>query len=243
MHAFECRSMTKFSAFLIYLFLIVVLPAQIGWAKDHPKGGGQPVVLVQGAWRSEPGSWGQYRIHDRKQNTDATMHFAVHQRKTMDGRPAVWLEMAIKMTGQPEVITRVLAEEQADGPGKVLKVIAQPEGRSPFVVPDSMMEDKDGAEESFQYVGYATKVRQINCRLRGRRLTGWEVEGKDVQGRPVYATISQDAPPLGLLSASTAEAEINLLDFGQGTITRIKGEPMNFYLWLTEQMVNGLSDN
>lgn len=170
------------------------------------------------------------------------MQFAVHQRTRVDGKPALWMEIAVKIDGQPEAITRILAEDLPAGPGRILKVIVQPEGYSPFIVPDSMLE-QDGPEKDFQRVGSADKVRQVHFRLQGRGLTGWEVQGKDDQGRPVYATVSQDAPPLGLLSASTAEAEISLLDFGQEATSRIKGEPMNFYLWLTEQMVNGLSDN
>lgn len=225
----------------LVLCLMVVWP-EAGRAEKPPTGGGQPVLMVDGAWRPNPGSWGSYRIHNRKDNTEATMQFAVLQRTRVDGKPALWMEIAVKMDGQPEAITRILAEDLPAGPGRILKVIVQPKGYPPFIVPESMLE-QDGPEKDFQRVGSADKVRQIHFRLQGRGLTGWEVQGKDDQGRPVYATVSQDVPPLGLLSASTAEAEINLLDFGQGATTRIKGDPMNFYLWLTEQMVNGLSQD
>ena len=170
------------------------------------------------------------------------MWFAVHQRAHRDGKPVIWMEVAVKIDGQPEAVSRIMAEDLPAGPGRVFKVIVQPDGYPPFIVPKSMLE-QDGPEKDFQRVAATVKIRPVHLRLHGRSLAGWEVQGKDDQGRPVYATVSHDAPPLGLLSASTAEAEISLLNFGQGATSRIKGEPMNFYLWLTEQMANGLSGN
>jgi len=225
---------------ILFAFIFLAIPAMA--QQEAPKAGGQPVLLIDGAWNPQPGAWGLYHITDKKTGKVSSMQFTTLERGEYDGKQGRWLEITVRDPKAGEVVTRVLMEENSNGPTKVLEAIVQPEGHDPFTIPDSMLEDAEqGVENDFKPIKVDEKVKKITYKYKGKKYPAWKVRGKDQNNQPVLATVSEHAPPLGLLYAETADVKMKLKKYGGGATTRIKGEPINFYLWITNQIADALS--
>lgn len=234
--------MKKFAhALLCALLICTLLGAISAAAKTPPTSAGQPIIMVDGSWNPKVGAWSLYRITDLRTKGVSTMYFSTLDKTMVEGKPARWLEVDVTTQDKNQVVTRILAEESAKGIGKVLEVIVQPKGYGPFTVPQGMLESEQGPKNDMQRVTAVKKVKKRHFTFKGERFEAWEVEGKDDQGRPVSALVSAYVAPLGLVQSRTADSEIKLVKFGGGVKTRIKGDPVNFYFWITQQVLQGLT--
>jgi hypothetical protein len=183
-----------------------------------------------------------YKIHDLKKNKRSTMFISTLERVQRDGISAIWMEIAITPEGEGQVVTRVLLEETPKGPGKPLEVIVQPHGMDPFTVPESFMEQaEENTQEPKTIKPHEASAKPITLKTSKRKLKAYKVEALDEKGNPVKAVVCDQIPPLGLVRAQTKNMTMRLKSFGKKAKTKIKGEPLNFYLWLTKQIGKGLA--
>lgn len=195
-------------------------------------------MVVDGAFRLQPGAWAVYQVRDLVKQETSRLYIATLAKTDHRGQPAMVLELEVQpQTGDP-VVTRILAQDTPQGPGKVYEVVVQPQGYDPFTVPDSLLADQGGEAGEVKRFR-PTASRSLNVRVKGRALAAYQV-GQGAQGRPFSAVISQAVPPLGLVSLDTPETQMRLENWGQGARTRIRGEPMNFYLWILTQIGNAM---
>ncbi|RJX35993.1 MAG: hypothetical protein C4525_02070 [Desulfarculus sp.] len=222
----------------------VFWPAGAGPAQaQEPKVQGQrPVMVVDGAFLLQPGAWARYQVRDLVKKESSLLYIATLERTSHQGRPAMIMELEVQpQTGDP-VVTRILAQDTPQGPGKVYEVVVQPRGYDPFTVPDSFLADQGGEAGEVQRFR-PTGSQSLSVTLKGRKLAAHKVSGSDAKGRPFNAVVSQAVPPLGLISVDTPETQMRLEDWGQGARSRIRGEPMNFYLWLILQIGNAMGQD
>ena len=201
------------------------------------------MIMVDGAWNPKEGAWSLYRITNLHDKSVSTMHFATLRKTSYEGRAARWVEVDVTSHNQDRAVTRILAEETAAGLGKILEVIVQPKGYDPFTVPQSMLDSAEGPENDLHRIKAVKKGRDRYFKFKGKRFGAYEVKGKDEKGRTVSATVSQFVAPLGLVKAITPDTEMRLIRFGDGAKSRIKGEPVNFYIWITQQILHGISES
>jgi hypothetical protein len=212
----------------------------------------RPILCVEGNFQFVPGTWAVYDIHQLADNTKARMYFALDQRVKRGATPAMWIEVEVTPAGEPGVVTRFLAEETADGVGRLLDVIVQVEGYEPFRIPKSYLnENKDesptlrrlslrpGGAPSPATTAVAPPPR-TPLMINGRTLQVYDVEGRDDQGRPIRAVVTEEVPPLALVSATTPEATLQLVDWGTGVRSRITGKPSSLWWWISKQVGKAL---
>lgn len=226
--------------FRCLLALAVVLGClSSAWAQqDDPSQiqGQRPLPVMQGWFKARPGAWASYLVRDRKKDEYYHLYFSTLERDSARERPAIWMEVVVKPTGQEPVVTRFLAEETADGPGKLLEVIVQPTGYEPFSVPESFFEDQTKGVGQVQAMSPQGQAQRVKLSYLGRALEVVRVQAKDAKGGAIGAMVSEQVPPLCLVGAVTPEVEMYLDDWGDGAQSLIQGEPVNFYLWLALQM-------
>ena len=234
----------KISGLLTFLLCLAAFCTSPVWSADSnmPESGQSSMVVVDGYFKFHPGAWALYKIHDLKKNKRSTMFISTLEREERDGIPAIWMEIAITPEGEGRVVTRVLMEETPKGPGKPLEVIVQPNGMDPFTVPDSFLEEGEkNAQQPRTIKPQDGSAKTITLKTSKRKLKAIKVEAEDEKGNPVKAIVCEYIPPLGLVRAETKDMTMKLKSFGKKAKTKIKGEPMNFYLWLTMQIGKGLS--
>ena len=214
----------------------------------------RPIPYVQGSMPLKPGTWATYDIHDRKQNTDSRMWFALDQRVKRDNGSALWIEVEVTQAGQPPVVTRFLAQETADGFGDLLEAIVQVKGYEPFRIPQKYLNAGRNDSPSFTKVSPAgggtsqpatmpAPPPRKTVQLNGRTLHVYEASGQDQQGQPVHATVTEEVPPLALVTADTADVTMRLVDWGAGVQSKITGTPISMTWWITKQVVKGLAED
>ena len=237
---------------LVCLFMLIMgLWAAPAWAAGSEDVQGQvPLVVVKGHYNFVPGAWAEYWVEDKKLDKEYRLRFCTLEKVEYEGQKAAWLEVKVspvgksKSKGDPKVVTKILAVDTPDGPGKVLDVIVQVQGYDPFTVPENFLADQGGDAADFQTFDPEAKAREITVRFKKKKIKMKviEVEGKDKTGRQVKAWVSEKVPPLGLIKAQTAEIEMTIQNWGLHGRSQITGEPMNFYVWIAAQVGKALSE-
>lgn len=226
--------------FLSFFVLIaVVLPAS---AEQQIKGQ-RPMLVIDDTFQFIPGTWAKYAIRDKKRQQDYEMIMAVLDRERRGGMDCSWMEVTIRAEDTPEVVTRFLVPMTSRGPGKPLAAIVQMEGYDPFTVPDSFMEGDDaevGQRQTFHLVK-KLETRTIQTR-KGKTVKLWQADAVNDRGEHITAWVSDELPPLGLYEADTPEAAMHIKSWGTDARSGIRGEPMNFYLWLTSVVSKAISE-
>lgn len=208
-----------------------------------PTQGQKPVPMVGERFSFTPGSWGQYRIRAKATNEEYQVAFAVLEEVRQRKGRAFWLEVETEVSGQPAVVTRLLMPETDQGPGDALDAIVQIAGYRPFQVPRGYLkpDPKGGQEQVGELVSYlqAESSEPKPTPWKGRTLNASTVKATDSQGRPVAILVSEEAPPLCILSLDAPDATMELLDWGTGAKTRITGKPVGLWRWVFGLIVQG----
>jgi hypothetical protein len=150
------------------------------------------------------------------------------------------MEVEVTPPDAPSVVTRLLVEETADGPGQLLEVIVQVRGYPPFTVPRKLFEGKERDIGEFQGSYVARRVGERSITLDGKTIPVWDVEATDKRGRQISASVSEQTPPLGIVTAKSEKTDLVLEKWGANAKSRIDGTPMNFYMWLIMRIGQGL---
>jgi NADPH-dependent 7-cyano-7-deazaguanine reductase QueF-like protein len=79
-------------------------------------------------------------------------------------------------------------------------------------------------------------------RYSNRALEVLRVETSDQKGKPLTALISKQIPPLGIVLIESQDIEMYLDSWGADARSKIKGTPMNFYLWLMYYAFGGSAE-
>lgn len=225
----------KRKVILIVIFSLLLWPGNLP-AENPPA---QPPIIVLGdVFRLVPGAWATYNLRNLKDDSRTQIYIAIEKRVKRKAGPAVWMEIEVKSEGQPGVVTRFLSEETKHGPGKPLEVIIQVEGLVPFKVPKKYYRGKFGEVGNFHPVSIVTQADKETLTYKGREVTAWKVEAADAKGQTIRAMVSDEIPPLGLISVETSETEMLLDDWGLNMKSKIHGQPMSLWLWVLFQMGN-----
>ncbi|MCB2188899.1 MAG: hypothetical protein KQJ78_20965 [Deltaproteobacteria bacterium] len=225
----------------------LVLLAGGGWAPgpalaagDTPVQGQKPVPLVGDAFHYQPGAWAVYQVKDKKKQENYRMRLTTLERATCRDQPGFWMEIAVTTAKGETVVTRLLAQDTPRGPGTLCEVVVQPAGYDPFVVPESFYQGEDPQVGDFKPISLDGAPNRGRRTVAGREIAVIEVGGRDAAGHPVETVVSEEVPPLGLVLAKTADTDMVLTDWGLNGQSGIKGEPLNFYLWLMLQIGQAL---
>jgi len=202
----------------------------------------RPMLMIKDTFKFDPGSWAEYSIIDKLKNETSRMYIATLERETVDGVPCTWLEIEAEMKDTPVVVTRVLAEETKDGPGKILKAIVQVKGYSPFTVPKKYLEGEDQQVGQFDAAQIVKRLEQKTIVHKGKSIRALAVEAEDSKGEKTAATISLDLLPIAIYQAETSDMKMSANDWGSGAKSKIQGKPVSFTLWIVEQFVKGLTE-
>ena len=206
-----------------------------------PTANQRQLIIVQGQFQWIEGSWARYDVTDKIKNERYRLTFAVLERKLVKRSPYRWLELEAVLEREPRVVTRFLAEETSDGPGKLEEVIVQMEGLKAFRVPRKYLNPEKGKTANPVVPAAVLKrlaERQID--IAGRRVRVIDVEASDSKGHPLTALVSLEVPPIGVVSAENDDVSMTLTDFGNQASTRITGPVLNFYLWIMERIADAL---
>jgi hypothetical protein len=166
------------------------------------------------------------------------MYIATLDREKKRRPPASWMEIGVESQANPAVVTRFLAEETKQGPGKLLKVIVQVSGYSPFNVPKKYFEGSDAQVSPTVSAQVVKSLEKRSVSAGKRRVEAWEVEAEDSRGSRTRAIVSDEVFPIGLVEAENGDIRMELLEWGKDASTRITGRPRAFALWILEQIAN-----
>ena len=205
--------------------------------------GQKPMLVIDDAFQFNPGAWADYQMYDKAKQESYRMKFATLTRESRQGRPHIWMEIDIAMPDQPRVVTRILAEETKAGPGDPQEVIVQMDGHKPFTVPQSFLKDDDQEVGQIQGYGNVKKLENRHLTVNGRSFSVWHIQAEADDGTEMTAEVSEELPPLGIFKAETPEMTMTLLDWGMGAQTAIQGTPMNFWMWIIDQIGSALSNS
>jgi len=223
----------------LLLPLLMLVTVHAGGAEKIP--GQKPLLLIGDKFQFIPGSWAAYRIEDKVKSESYRMYIAVLDKDKKQKPPASWMEIVVESRGNPAVVTRLLAQETPQGPGKMLKVIVQVAGYSPFNVPKKYFQGK-GAEVAPTVPAQIVKRLEKRTFMAGKRqVEGWEVEAEDAKGSRTRGVVSEEVLPIGVLEAETDDVKMSLEDWGMDARTRIQGTPRAFSLWILEQIAKEIS--
>lgn len=233
------------------LILTTCMFAPAVWSAGSEDVKGQvPLMVVKGHYNFVPGAWAEYNVTDLKNDKKYRMRFCTLEKTVYEGQKAAWIEVKVSPTGKskakgdPKVVTKILAVDTPNGPGKVLEVIVQVQGYDPFTVPESFFADQGGDAADIQAIDPGAEAREITVRFKKKqiKMKAIEAKGKDEQGRPVLAWVSEKIPPLGIIKAETADVKMTIQNWGLHARSQITGEPMNFYVWIAAQVGKALSE-
>lgn len=228
---------------LAVLVLLVAAAWPIAPAGAAEIEGQRPVMIVGDSFQFTPGAWASYYIQDRAKKEYYRMTIATLERLARDGKPCSWMEVSITPEKDPPVTTRFLVEETKSGPGDILEVIVQMQGYAPFTVPESFFkgEGTDREVGEFQGAAVARRIARRVVPIGGRSVNAWDVEAVDARGNPLYALVSEEVAPVGVVMAESPQTGMYLSDWGVGAKSKIEGTPVNFYMWLMMQMGDALT--
>jgi hypothetical protein len=222
----------------LILPLILLIPFQGNQAQKLP--GQRPLLIVGDQFQFTPGSWASYRIEDKKKNEPYRMRISILERDKKKRPAASWMEIAVESRGNPTVVTRLLAEETPQGPGKIHQVIVQAEGYSPFNVPKKYFQGKNAEVNAPIPVQVLQKLERRTVTIGKRAVQAWDVEARDQSGERTRAIVSEEVLPIGIVEAENSDIKMSLADWGLDARTQIKGRPRAFSIWILEQLMNGL---
>jgi len=210
-------------------------------AASDPTANQRQMIIVEGQFQWVEGSWARYDVTDKVKNEHYKLTFAVLERKDVKRKPYRWMELEAILEKEPKVVTRFLAEETADGPGKLEEVIVQMEGLKAFRIPKKYLDPEKGKNANPVVPAAVLKrLAERKVAVAGKQVNVIEVEAEDGKGRPLTATVSLEVAPIGVVEAETGEVLMKLADFGGGAATRVSGPVLNFYLWIMERVAGAL---
>lgn len=220
---------------ILAALVLLVLPSPAG-AQQIP--GQRPWVVVAERFRFTPGAWATYEVTDKAAREAYRLYIATLEREKKQRRPASWMEIGVESADNPAVVTRLLAEETVEGPGKLLKVIVQAAGYAPFKVPKKYFEGEHAQVSPARTAQIAGTIDRRAVRVGSREIDAWEVEARDASGATLRAVVSETVLPLGVVEAESDDMRMVLLDWGTDARTKISGAPRPFTLWILEQIAN-----
>jgi hypothetical protein len=219
--------------FWIMPFLLLLFPPGSA-AQKMP--GQKPLIVIGDQFQFTPGSWATYQIHDKRKNESYRMYISILEPDKKKRPAASWMEIGIESKGNPAVMTRLLAEQTPQGPGKMLKVIVQVEGYSPFNVPKKYFQGKEAEVTPTVRPQVIKKLEKRTFSAANRQVEGWEIEAEVPQGARTRGIVSEEVLPIGVLEVENDDIKMSLEDWGMGAGTRIKGTPRSFTIWILEQI-------
>jgi hypothetical protein len=216
--------------------LLYLAPAFLSAAEPVP---GQKTLLIVGdSFQFVSGSWADYRVTDKAKQETYRIKISILDRTVQKQKPLAWMEIEVEPPKDPLVVTKMLVEETKEGPGEMQDVIVQVRGYSAFRVPKKYYQGKE-QDRQVKPVQPARAVKRLEKRSlvrNGRTLQVIDMEAEDAQGRPLKAIVSEELPPIGVCEAENDEVRMELLDWGDGARTAVTGRPMNFFLWIMQQI-------
>jgi hypothetical protein len=218
----------------LLLLMCAFCAGTAGGAEKIP--GQKPLIIIGDKFQFITGSWATYQILDKAKNETYRMHIAVLERDKKQRPLSSWMEIGVESKGNPAVVTRFLAEETAQGPGKMFKVIVQVAGYSPFNVPKKYFQGKNAEVAPTVPAQILKRLEKRAFKAGSRQVEGWEVEAEDAKGARTRGVVSEEVAPIGVLEAESNDVKMTLEDFGMDARTRITGTPLPFSLWILEQI-------
>jgi hypothetical protein len=224
---------------LALMLLTLALLSPLAAAEDKIPGQRQ-MPLFKDSFLLVSGSWTEYDYLDKTKNETGRIIFTVLDRIHVKNIPCFWMEIEVEMKGSPAVVTRILAEETKDGPGRIEKAIVQVKGMSPFIVPKKYLKKDTQQVGEFKFVHIVKRLEQRVIQHEGKKIQALRVEAEDAVGAKTTATISLELPPIALYEAESPEFRMTATDWGLDAKSRIKGKPVSFTIWIFTQLINGL---
>lgn len=219
--------------------LALVLPASPAQQENVP--GQKSFPAIRDSFQFTPGAWAEYNIFDKAKNENYRMWIATLAKETIQGKPYSWLEIEVEMKDSPVVVTSILAEETADGPGRIEKAVVQVKGMSAFNVPKKYLQGQDQEVSQF-------KPAHVVKKLSGKKITRGDktidvlaVEAENEKGEKMTAMVSVQLPPIAICDAETADLKMTAINWGAGAKTKIEGPALPFFLWVIEQAFSAVS--
>ncbi|MBF0292347.1 MAG: sel1 repeat family protein [Nitrospinae bacterium] len=234
------QTKTASAAIAILVAIFVCAPAVSAEPKKAPEP--NKMVVIDGAFFFAQGSWGLYNYESKKDRIPGKMLFSVLNPEQRNGKRHWWMEVGVESKdkdGAPiNTVTRILAEETKDGPGDIADIIVQMKGYEPFTIPSWAMQKQEKGKRADRHVitPDRSKMTERQMTIAGKTITVLDTQAVDDKGRPIKATICLDVKPLGLVSADTDEISMSLVKWGDGAVSQIQGEPMNFVAWTALQV-------
>ena len=231
------RSITRLIILLIVFPLLCLPPGEVSGA---PIEGQKPMMVIGDVFHFTSGSWAIYRINDRVKKEQYRMYISVLEKTVRNEKPCSWMEVEVTPEGASPIASRLLVEETKEGPGELFDVVVQVKGYSPFTVPKQLYEGKEREIGQFQNSYVAKRTGRKSVTVNGRTVPVWEVDATDRKGRKIKALVSEEVPPMGIVSAETEKTDVYLESYGTDAKSRISGAPISFYLWLAMQLGRSL---
>lgn len=219
---------------LLLILLFLCLPA--GEARSATIQGQKPMMVIGDVFHFTPGSWAVYHILDRVKNERYRMYISVLEKTVRNEKPCSYMEVEVTPEDSTPIASRFLVEETKEGPGELFDVVVQVKGYAPFTVPRQLYEGKEREIGQFQNSYVAKRTSRKTVTLNGRTLPVWEVDATDKKGRKIKALVSEEVPPMGIVTAETEKTDIYLDSWGTDAKSKISGTPISFYLWLAMQL-------
>jgi len=226
----------------VAIFAMVVCCAVFSFAAQDQMPRQRPMPVIKDTFSFVPGSWADYNLFDKKEKETIRMYIATLEKEIVKGVPYSWLEIEVETKDTPVVVTKVLAEETKDGPGKIMKAIVHVAGYSPFNVPKKYLEGPDQQVGQFDTAQILKRLEQKTIVHKGRSISAMTVEAEDSKGGKTEATISVQILPIAIYQAETDDMRMTLTDFGSGAKSKITEAPISFTMWIFETIMKGLSE-
>ncbi len=216
-----------------------------GVAQDMPVKAQPPVPIVGSAFQFVPGTWATYKLKPADGSPGTELYFAVFEKRKRFRRVSYWMEFEVVSKDTPPVVTRMLVPDTGEGPGAAAKAYVQIEGYRPFEVPRSFLKPDPHAHGGQAVGQFATLkggavVRETWLQRKGQRLKVALVEAVDAEGRAVQVAVCEEVLPLGVVRLRSPELEMDLVDWGEGAVSKIVGKPVGLWRWLCGVVADGV---
>jgi len=225
----------------VVLGAVLSLLGSAVFAQQENIPGQRAFPVLQDGFKFIPGTWATYDVFDKTKNESYRMKIAALAKETVAGKPGSWLEIEVEMKDSPAIVTSILAEETPNGPGRIEKAIVQVKGMSPFTIPRKYLEGQDQQVGEFKPAHIVKKLGSGKITRAGKTIDTLSVEAENDKGEKVRAIVSLQILPIALYEAETSDLKMTAADWGAGAKTKIDGVPIPFFLWIIEQVANGLT--
>ncbi len=206
-------------------------------------------IVVGDMFQFVEGAWAEYEILDKAEDTTFTLRMSVldveQVRRTWlsRSRPYRWLEFAIDMPGEPQVVVKYLARETAEGPGEPHEIIIQvPDYENPIRLGRMWLRNNEEEIVNTELVWSHHRADEEMITHAGRTFSAWRVQAEAEDGTTVVAIVSEELPPFGLYFTETPEQRMTLRDWGMDARSTITGEPLGLSRWIARQVRAGTQD-